>query len=64
MRDEGDVRVMSADLIARARAGDGEAFRELTQPLIDYYERAGVLSVVGGTGDPEEIYKDIERIVK
>jgi adenylate kinase len=41
-----------------------ETFRELTQPLIDYYERAGVLSVVGGTGDPEEIYKDIERIVK
>ena len=32
MRDEGDVRVMSADLIARARAGDGEAFRALTEP--------------------------------
>jgi len=41
-----------------------ETFRELTQPLIDYYERAGVLSIVGGTGDPEEIYKDIERIVE
>ncbi len=41
-----------------------ETFRELTQPLIDYYEQAGVLSIVGGTGEPEEIYKDIERIVK
>jgi RNA polymerase sigma-70 factor (TIGR02960 family) len=26
------VRVVAADLIARARAGDGEAFRELTEP--------------------------------
>jgi hypothetical protein len=26
------VRVVTADLISRARAGDGEAFRELTEP--------------------------------
>jgi RNA polymerase sigma-70 factor (TIGR02960 family) len=34
VRDEGDatVRVMTADLISRARAGDGDAFRELTDP--------------------------------
>jgi RNA polymerase sigma-70 factor (TIGR02960 family) len=34
VREEGDVRVqpVTADLIARARAGDGEAFRELTEP--------------------------------
>ena len=34
MRDKGDatVSVMTADLISRARAGDGEAFRELTAP--------------------------------
>ena len=32
MQDEGDVRVVAADLIARARAGDGEAFRALTEP--------------------------------
>jgi RNA polymerase sigma-70 factor (ECF subfamily) len=32
MREEGDVRVVAADLIARARAGDGEAFRALTEP--------------------------------
>jgi RNA polymerase sigma-70 factor (TIGR02960 family) len=28
------VKVMAADLIARARAGDGEAFRELTEPYL------------------------------
>src|SRR5689334_17537516 len=34
VREEGDARVtvMAADLISRARAGDGEAFRELTEP--------------------------------
>ncbi len=33
-RQRGDVRVeaVTADLISRARAGDGEAFRELTEP--------------------------------
>src|SRR5829696_2470510 len=28
------VRVVAADLISRARAGDGDAFRELTQPYL------------------------------
>src|SRR6266542_2475639 len=34
MREEGDPRVgdVAADLISRARAGDGDAFRELTEP--------------------------------
>jgi RNA polymerase sigma-70 factor (TIGR02960 family) len=32
VREEGDARVVRADLIARARAGDGDAFRELTEP--------------------------------
>src|SRR5262249_57609162 len=33
-REEGDatVKVATADLICRARAGDGDAFRELTEP--------------------------------
>src|SRR5215813_12948983 len=34
VQEEGDatVRVATADLISRARAGDGDAFRELTEP--------------------------------
>jgi RNA polymerase sigma-70 factor (ECF subfamily) len=34
MREEGDARVMAADLIARARAGDDDAFRALTEPYL------------------------------
>jgi RNA polymerase sigma-70 factor (TIGR02960 family) len=32
MREEGDARVVTADLISRARAGDGDAFQALTKP--------------------------------
>lgn len=39
-------------------------YEEMTQPLIDYYRKAGVLHFVDGTRQPEEIYQDIERIVK
>lgn len=38
-------------------------YEELTQPLIDYYRQAGLLNTVDGTREPEEIYRDIERIV-
>src|SRR5260370_11080605 len=32
MRDEGDLSIMTADLISRAQGGDGDAFRELIEP--------------------------------
>jgi RNA polymerase sigma factor (sigma-70 family) len=32
VREEGDAPVVAADLMSRARAGDGDAFRELTEP--------------------------------
>jgi adenylate kinase len=40
-----------------------ETYEQQTRPLIDYYEVAGRLHRVDGTRAPEEIYKDIERIV-
>lgn len=39
-------------------------YESQTQPLISYYEDAGLLWAVDGTREPEEIYKDIEQIVK
>jgi adenylate kinase len=39
-------------------------YDEQTRPLIDYYRSAGVLRAVDGTREPEEIYRDIEQIVK
>ena len=38
-------------------------YEEQTRPLIEYYREAGILYVVDGTRDPEEILRDIERIV-
>jgi adenylate kinase len=40
-----------------------KTFEEQTQPLIEYYQSANLLHRVDGTRDPEEIYKDIEKIV-
>jgi adenylate kinase len=44
----------------RARLATYEA---QTQPLIEFYQAAGLLRTVDGTRDPEVIYQDIERIV-
>lgn len=38
-------------------------YEDLTQPLIEFYESAGLLRTVDGTRAPEMIYQDIERIV-
>src|ERR1700733_4082151 len=32
VQEEGDATVATADLISRARAGEGDAFRQLTEP--------------------------------
>ena len=38
-------------------------YHEQTQPLIDYYKKAGVLAKVDGTKDMEEVFKDIVNIL-
>jgi adenylate kinase len=53
------------------RADDNEAsvqtrldtYRESTAPLLDYYERTGRLKKIDGTGDPEEIYAELEKLI-
>jgi len=39
-------------------------YAEQTRPLIEYYQKMGILRRVDGTRDPESIYCDIERIAK
>ena len=40
-----------------------ETYDELTRPLLDYYERSGRLKKVDGTGDIEDIYRELDGLV-
>jgi len=40
-----------------------ETYDELTKPLLDYYERTGRLSKIDGTGEIEDIYAKLERLI-
>ena len=40
-----------------------ETYDEPTKPLLEYYERSGRLRKVDGTGEIEDIYREIERLV-
>ena len=40
-----------------------KVYHEQTQPLIDYYEKAGVLKTVDGTKDRDEVFADITAIL-
>jgi adenylate kinase len=38
-------------------------YDELTKPLLDYYENSGRLKKVDGTGEVEEIYQELEKMI-
>lgn len=38
-------------------------YDELTKPLLDYYETSGRLAKVDGTGDVEQIYSELEKLI-
>ena len=40
-----------------------DVYHDQTQPLIDYYEKAGVLKEVDGTVDMEEVFQAIVQIL-
>ena len=40
-----------------------ETFDELTKPLIEYYEESGRLKKIDGTGEIEDIYREIDAAV-
>ncbi len=39
-------------------------YRKETEPVIRYYRRKGVLQRIDGRGSPEEVYRDVKRILK
>ena len=38
-------------------------FHELTEPLVRYYQKQGILKAIDGTGSPENIYAEIKQIL-
>lgn len=40
-----------------------KTFAEQTRPLLEYYQALSILRRVDGTREPEDIYRDIEKIV-
>ena len=40
-----------------------DTFDELTKPLLEYYQRSDRLKKVEGTGEVENIYRELERII-
>jgi adenylate kinase len=40
-----------------------ETYDELTKPLLDYYEKSGRLKKIDGTGEIEDIFQEITRLI-
>ena len=40
-----------------------DVYHQQTQPLIDYYKKAGVLAAVDGTRDLEEVFQEITAVL-
>lgn len=38
-------------------------YEEQTKPLLEYYEKSGRLQTIDGTGEPEEIYKALVKLI-
>ncbi|HEX6123817.1 MAG TPA: adenylate kinase [Pyrinomonadaceae bacterium] len=59
------------DTVLTHRADDNEesvgtrlsTYDELTKPLLDYYESSGRLVKIDGTGDVEQIYMELEKLI-
>jgi adenylate kinase len=39
-------------------------YRKETEPVIRYYQRKGLLQRIDGKGSPEEVYRNVKRILK
>ena len=58
-------------LAGRGRADDRpevirqrlQSYYQQTQPLLDYYEKRGILRPIDGTGTPEEVFERIKQVI-
>lgn len=41
-----------------------EQYRSLTVPLVEYYERQGILRRIDGTGSPDQVFARIKSVVE
>ena len=58
--DSGDVYQRDDDKEATVR-NRLDIYKQKTEPLIDYYNKAGLLLTVQGTGEPDDIFESVKR---
>jgi len=69
-KTEGFCNINSdAELVHRADDNDDsvktrlETYEVNTRPLLDYYEKSGRLAKIDGTGEVEDIYNELVKLV-
>ena len=62
--DCGDALVLRDDDRPETVEKRLRVYQEQTQPLIDFYSKKGVLRSVDGTKDMQDVFKEIEEIIK
>ena len=66
-----DEETLFNRLVGRGREDDEpdvirqrfRTYRQLTEPLLDYYRRRGMLETVEGSGDQQQVFGRIEKAV-
>lgn len=65
-----DNEELEQRLMSRGRSDDRievvrqrlKGYHDTTKPLVEYYEKQGLLRVIDGTGTPEEVFERIRKV--